>query len=153
NDGVCSYHPTCIQWVSAIIALILYVSCVTGAVADSQPVKAKHGMVASSSELASQVGVDIMKKGGNAVDAGVAVALALAVTHPAAGNIGGGGFRLVRMADGRCVAIDCREMAPAAASRDMYLDKKGQLVPMASTVGHWSAGVPGTVAGLALALE
>src|SRR5262249_24749605 len=82
-----------------------------------------------------------------------AVALALAVTHPAAGNIGGGGFMLVRMANGKCAAIDYREMAPAAASRDMYLDEKGQIVPFGSTVGHWSVGVPGTVAGLALALE
>ena len=94
-----------------------------------------------------------MKKGGNAVDAAVAVALALAVSHPAAGNIGGGGFMLIRMADGRCVAIDYRETAPASSTRDMFLDEKGQIVPLASMVGPHSAGVPGTVAGLALALE
>src|SRR5260221_10139601 len=120
--------------------------------ADSTPIRAKHGMVASSSEVASQVGVEIMKKGGNAVDAAVAVGLALAVTHPAAGNIGGGGFMLVRMADGRCVAIDFRETAPASSTREMYLDEKGSIVPEASLVGPYSAAVPGTVAGLALAL-
>src|SRR5579871_1845134 len=91
-----------------------------------QPVRALHGMVASSNEIASQVGAGILRRGGNAVDAAVAVALALAVTHPSAGNLGGGGFMVVRMADGRAVAIDYREKAPARASHDMYLDRAGK---------------------------
>lgn len=110
-------------------------------------------MVASTHEIASRVGVEILQRGGNAVDAAVAVALALAVVHPAAGNLGGGGFMLIRMADGRASVIDYREMAPARAHRDMYVDEKGDVVPEASTVGHRAVAVPGTVAGLALALE
>jgi gamma-glutamyltranspeptidase/glutathione hydrolase len=118
-----------------------------------QPSAATHGMVVSTSQLASQVGVDILQKGGNAVDAAVAVALALAVTWPAAGNLGGGGFMLVRRADGTTEIIDYRERAPLAARRDMYLDARGRLIPEASTVGYLAAAVPGTVAGLALARE
>lgn len=108
-------------------------------------------MVASASGLASQVGVNIMKGGGNAVDAAVAVGLALAVVYPQAGNLGGGGFMLIRMADGRSTAIDYREVAPALASRTMYLDKTGNVIKDASLVGYRAVGVPGTVAGLALA--
>jgi gamma-glutamyltranspeptidase/glutathione hydrolase len=108
-------------------------------------------MVASSEALASEVGVEILRAGGNAVDAAVAVGFALAVTHPVAGNIGGGGFMLIRLAKGEAVVVDYREAAPAAASRNMYLNSKGQVVPDASTLGALSAGVPGTVAGLALA--
>ncbi len=112
-----------------------------------------HGVVASAEGHASTVGIDILKRGGNSVDAAVAVALALAVTFPTAGNLGGGGFMLVRMADGRSETIDYREVAPAAATRNMYLDAKGDLVPDGSLLGHKAAAVPGTVAGLALALE
>lgn len=108
-------------------------------------------MVASASGLASQVGVDTMKRGGNAVDAAVAVGLALAVIYPEAGNLGGGGFMLIRLADGRSTAIDYREAAPALASRTMYLDKSGSVIKGASLVGYRAVGVPGTVAGLALA--
>lgn len=117
------------------------------------PKHSKHGMVASSSAIASAAGVDVLRRGGNAVDAAVAVALALAVTHPTAGNLGGGGFMLIRMADGRAAAIDYREMAPAGASRDMYLGPDGKVVPRLSTAGHLASGVPGTVAGLSLARE
>jgi len=117
------------------------------------PVRAKHGMVASATAEASAAGVEILKAGGNAVDAAVATALALAVTHPTAGNLGGGGFMLVRMADGGAVAIDYRETAPAAAGRDMYLGADGGVIPGASIVGYRAVGVPGTVAGLALALS
>jgi gamma-glutamyltranspeptidase/glutathione hydrolase len=117
------------------------------------PARAKGGMVASTSAPATRVGAEILKRGGNAVDAAVAVGLALAVTYPSAGNLGGGGFMLVRMADGRSVALDYRETAPAAAGRDLYLDSAGKIIPEASTVGHRAAGVPGTVAGMALALQ
>ncbi len=117
------------------------------------PTYAKEGCVASADRLASVVGAEILKKGGNAVDAAVGVALALAVTYPAAGNLGGGGFMIIRMADGRTSAIDYREIAPSLASRDMYLDKDGKVIPKSSTVGYLAVGVPGTVAGLALALE
>src|SRR4029453_4877656 len=120
--------------------------------ADS-PVCARHGMVASSDELASKVGVEILKRGGNAVDAAVAVGLALAVTWPGAGNIGGGGFMLIRKADGSTTAIDYRERAPGKAHRRIFLDQKGNVTPGVSVTGHRAVGVPGTVAGLALALE
>ncbi|MCB9705761.1 MAG: gamma-glutamyltransferase [Myxococcales bacterium] len=109
-----------------------------------------HGAVASAEANASEIGVEILKKGGNAVDAAIAVAFALAVTHPSAGNLGGGGFMVVRMADGRVAAIDYRERAPKAASRDMYLDAKGETT-RGSLDGAKAAGIPGTVAGLALA--
>ena len=117
------------------------------------PVAGRHGMVASSEPLASELGVQILREGGNAVDAAVAVGFALAVTHPVAGNIGGGGFMLIRLASGEAVVVDYREAAPTAASRNMYVDSHGELIPRASTVGALSAGVPGTVAGLALAEE
>lgn len=119
------------------------------------PVRARHGMVASTNEVASRVGVEIMKRGGNAVDAAIAVAFALTVTHPAAGNLGGGGFMLIRLKDGRTTAIDYREMAPGAAHRDVYLDKNGNLIEGegGSLVGYRAAGVPGTVRGMELALK
>ena len=108
-------------------------------------------MVVSVHELASHVGVEIMQGGGNAVDAAVATGFALAVVHPAAGNIGGGGFMLIRMADGKAHFLDYREMAPAAATRDMYLDAQGNLIPGASEIGYKAIGVPGSVAGMVYA--
>lgn len=125
------------------------------AAASREPVRAKHGMVASTSQIASQIGVDVMKRGGNAVDAAIAVALALAVTYPAAGNLGGGGFMMIRLSNGKTTAIDYREMAPAAAHRNVYLDKDGNLIKGegSSTVGYRASGVPGTVAGMELALK
>ncbi len=110
-------------------------------------------MVASVSEIASKVGVEVMKRGGNAIDAAVAVGLALAVVWPSAGNLGGGGFMVIRKADGKATVIDYREMAPAAAHRNVYLDSKGEYIKDSSTYGHMAAGVPGTVAGLSYALE
>jgi len=107
-----------------------------------------HAAVATDQRLASETGLRVLREGGNAVDAAVAIGYTLAVTLPAAGNLGGGGFMLVRSADGRTHFIDFRETAPAAARADMYLDAKGALVPDASTVGARSAGVPGSVAGL-----
>ncbi|HEX3249133.1 MAG TPA: gamma-glutamyltransferase [Pyrinomonadaceae bacterium] len=123
--------------------------------APREPVRARHGIVASTNDVASHVGVDIMKRGGNAVDAAIAVAFALAVTHPAAGNLGGGGFMMIRLKDGRSTAIDYREMAPAAAHRNVYLDKSGNLIEGegGSLVGYRAAGVPGTVRGMELALK
>lgn len=117
------------------------------------PVRARHGMVASSDEIASRVGVEILKRGGNAVDAAVAVGLALSVTWPEAGNLGGGGFMIVHTANGINVAIDYREVAPSRAHRTVFLDEGGNVIPNASTVGYRAVAVPGTVAGLSLALE
>ena len=111
-----------------------------------------HGAVSSAEASASAAGLEILKRGGNAVDAAIAVAFALAVTHPSAGNLGGGGFMVIRMADGRTAAIDYREVGPGAASRDMYLDAKGQKT-RGSLDGAKAAGIPGTVAGLAMARE
>ena len=108
-------------------------------------------MVASTRAVASQIGVDILKKGGNAVDAAVAVAFALAVAWPSAGNIGGGGFMMIRLADGTTDIVDYRETAPLAATRDMYLDKKGNVIPDLSLIGHKAVAVPGTVAGMEFA--
>ena len=118
-----------------------------------QGVRAAHGMVASDEQLGSQAGVDILRRGGNAVDAAVAVAFALAVVEPAAGNIGGGGFMLVRLADGRTNFFDYREVAPGKASRDMYIKPDGTLDKQLSVLGYKSVAVPGTVAGLELALK
>ena len=118
-----------------------------------QAVRAAHGMVATDEELASRAGVEILQKGGNAIDAAVATAFALAVVEPAAGNIGGGGFMLVRLADGRTTFLDYREVAPGRATRDMYIGADGKLDPEASTLGYKSVAVPGTVAGLELALK
>jgi gamma-glutamyltranspeptidase/glutathione hydrolase len=119
------------------------------------PVEARHGVVASVHFQASEAGVEILRKGGNAVDAAVATGLALSVVYPYAGNLGGGGFMLIHLADGRDTVIDYREVAPRAATRDMYLDADGQVLdgPGSSTVGWRASGVPGSVAGFALAFE
>ena len=117
------------------------------------PVAAEHGMVVTAQHLATKVGVDVLKRGGNAVDAAVAVGYALAVVYPAAGNLGGGGFMTLHLADGRQTFIDFREVAPLAASVDMYLDGAGEVIPGLSTLGYKAVAVPGTVAGLELALS
>jgi gamma-glutamyltranspeptidase/glutathione hydrolase len=111
-------------------------------------VESKKGMVVTTHPLASEIGLSILKKGGNAIDAAVAVNFALAVCHPAAGNIGGGGFLVYRNAKGKIFALDYREKAPLASSRDMYLDASGQVIPDKSLIGIFSVGVPGTVAGM-----
>lgn len=118
-----------------------------------QPARGSHGAVATSQHVASEIGLDVLRGGGNAVDAAIAIAYALAVVDPCCGNIGGGGFMLVRMADGRERFFDFRERAPLAATRDMFLDKNGNVIPDASLRGYRAAGVPGTVAGLELARE
>ncbi len=136
----------------AVLAGVLWLAATWPLGAASRaPVRADHGMVGSTEAHATRVGVDVLKKGGNAVDAAVAVGFALAVTHPSAGNIGGGGFMVIRLPDGRATTIDYRERAPARASRDMYLDAQGTVVPERSLVGPLAAGVPGSVAGLAYA--
>jgi gamma-glutamyltranspeptidase/glutathione hydrolase len=119
--------------------------------ASTHPVHAAHAIVVSVHEQASRVGVEIMQAGGNAVDSAVATGFALAVVHPAAGNIGGGGFMLIRMADGKAHFIDYREKAPAAATSDMYLDAQGNVIPGASEIGYKAIGVPGSVAGMVYA--
>src|SRR5688572_13082616 len=116
-----------------------------------EPVRGRHAMVASQHQLASNIGSDVMKKGGNAVDAAIAVGLALAVVYPEAGNIGGGGFMLIRRPNGEAFVIDYREMAPKAASRNMYVDDKGEIIKDLSTIGYRGVGVPGTMAGFELA--
>jgi gamma-glutamyltranspeptidase/glutathione hydrolase len=115
---------------------------------DRKGVIAKNGIVASAHPEASKVGIEILKAGGNAVDAAVAVQFALAVVHPSAGNIGGGGFLVLRDMDGKSNSIDFREKAPEKAHADMYLDKEGNVIPKASTLGRLASGVPGSVAGM-----
>ena len=121
------------------------VSLASGAV---EPLHAQHGIVVSVHELASKAGVEMMEAGGNAVDAAVATGFALAVVHPAAGNLGGGGFMLIRMAGGNTHFIDYREKSPAAAKVDMYLDPQGNVIEGASEIGYKAIGVPGSVAGM-----
>ena len=121
--------------------------------ASMAPVAAEHGMVLTAQQLATRGGVDVLRRGGNAVDAAVAVGYALAVVYPAAGNLGGGGFMTAQLADGRKTFLDFREKAPLAATPDMYLDKDGNVIKGLSTNGHLAVGVPGTVSGLELARE
>lgn len=117
------------------------------------PIEAENGMVVSAHRLASQAGVEVLRGGGNAVDAAVAVAYALAVTYPEAGNLGGGGFMTIRLADGRETFIDFREYAPAAATATLFQDARGNVIPGLSTRGYKAVAIPGTVAGLELALS
>lgn len=139
----------------AVLSMLLVIALAPASAGASRaPVRAANGMVVSTEPRATDIGVEILRKGGNAVDAAVAVGFALAVTHPSAGNLGGGGFMLIRMA-GRAetVTIDYRETAPAAATRNMYEDASGHVIPESSTVGYRAIGVPGTVAGLDFALK
>ncbi|MGE6385246.1 gamma-glutamyltransferase [Pseudomonas sp. NPDC078416] len=132
-------------------ALILGLSCAHAA--SVAPAAAENGMVVTAQHLATHVGVDVLKSGGNAVDAAVAVGYALAVVYPAAGNLGGGGFMTIQLADGRKTFLDFREKAPLAATANMYLDKDGNVVPDLSSKGHLAVGVPGTVSGMEMALS
>lgn len=136
-----------------LVATSLTLSCFYVQAASQAPVAAENGMVVTAQHLATHVGVDVLKNGGNAVDAAVAVGYALAVVYPAAGNLGGGGFMTLQLADGRKTFLDFREKAPLAATADMYLDKDGNVVPDLSTRGHLAVGVPGTVSGMELALK
>src|SRR6266851_3255608 len=134
-----------------LLMAALTVCCAPFVAASTEPVHASHGIVVSVHELASRAGVEIMQAGGNAIDAAVATGFALAVVHPPAGNLGGGGFMLIRMADGRTHFLDYREKAPAAATRDMYLDEHGNVIEGASEYGYKAIAVPGSVAGMVYA--
>jgi gamma-glutamyltranspeptidase/glutathione hydrolase len=159
------HTTTCIFTLAALASLITPASAFAQAASEyrahtespqdwpKQAVRGAHAMVATDEQLGSQAGVEILKRGGNAVDAAVAAAFALAVVEPAAGNIGGGGFMLVRLADGRATFLDYREVAPGKATRDMYIKADGKLDEEASVIGYRSVAVPGTVAGLGLALK
>jgi gamma-glutamyltranspeptidase / glutathione hydrolase len=137
----------------SLILLLMMAAAACGALGAVEPVHAQHGIVVSVHELASRAGVEIMQAGGNAIDAAVATGFALAVVHPPAGNIGGGGFMLIRMADGKTHFLDYREKAPAAATREMYLDAQGNVIPGASDYGYKAIGVPGSVAGMVYAQQ
>lgn len=130
-----------------------FIPAVAAFAASPAPAKGEHGMVVTEQHLATEVGVDVLKKGGNAVDAAVAVGYALAVVFPEAGNIGGGGFMTIRLKDGRTTFIDFRERAPLAATRTMYLDKDGKPIKGASLDGYLAVGVPGSVAGFEMVRE
>jgi len=134
-----------------VLLIIVFSTSIIGKSKD--PVRANNGMVVSASDLASMVGVSILEKGGNAIDAAVAVGFTLAVTYPQAGNLGGGGFMVIRLENGNGTTIDYREKAPSSAYREMYLDEKGEYDPSKSTQGWSSSGVPGSVAGLLYALD
>jgi gamma-glutamyltranspeptidase/glutathione hydrolase len=138
---------------SLILLLMVAVAvfAAPAAFGSTEPVHAAHGIVVSIHQLASQAGVEIMQAGGNAIDAAVATGFALAVVHPPAGNLGGGGFMLVRTADGKVHFLDYREKAPAAAKPDMYLDAQGAVIEGASEYGYKAIGVPGSVAGMVYA--
>ena len=136
-----------------IVALLQFGLSANSFAISPEATYANTGLVTSRSTLASEVGVEIMKQGGNAVDASVATAFALAVTYPSAGNIGGGGFAVIRLPNGEVVALDHREKAPASAHRDMFLDLNGKVVEGLSTASHKAAGVPGSVDGLLVMLE
>ena len=142
-------------YLSSFILFVL-VNCSTPQkVTDAPPIGliSDSAMVVSAHPLASQVGLEILRQGGNAVDAAIATQFALAVVYPAAGNIGGGGFMMIRTSDGEADALDFREAAPALASRDMYLDENGEVIEKLSTRGHLAAGVPGSVDGMVKAYE
>lgn len=138
---------------TAVAAALLLAGASASNAASQAPVAAEHGMVVSAQHLATKVGVDVLRRGGNAVDAAVAVGYALAVVYPAAGNLGGGGFMTVQLADGRKTFLDFREKAPLAATANMYLDKDGNVIKGLSTNGHLAVGVPGTVSGMEYARE
>lgn len=151
------------RWSAALLGLaVLLAACGRPAATPSHPatppaaaipVRAPHGMVASASEIASRIGMEVLRSGGNAVDAAVATGFALAVTYPAAGNIGGGGFMVIRFPDGTATTIDFRETAPLASHPEMFLDEEGEYSFDRHHFSHLAVGVPGTVAGFALAHE
>ena len=147
-------HVTRRTLIAASLSITFALAPLTSVFAASPaPAKGEHGMVVTAQHLASEVGVEVLKKGGNAVDAAVAVGYALAVVYPNAGNIGGGGFMTIRFKDGKSTFLDFRERAPLAATKTMYLDKDGNPVKGASLDGYLAVGVPGSVAGFETARE
>src|SRR5713101_5353745 len=147
----CEPSMKCSPIKSLVLLAVVAVLQTFAPAAGMRPEHGKHAMVASVHELASRAGVEIMQAGGNAVDAAVATGFALAVVHPQAGNLGGGGFMLLRLADGKTHFIDYREKAPAAATANMYLDAHGNVIEDASVVGYKAIAVPGSVAGMVYA--
>ncbi len=139
-----------VRGIGLVVASTAFIGVVHAA--SVAPVAAENGMVVTAQHLATEVGVDVLRKGGNAVDAAVAVGYALAVVYPAAGNLGGGGFMTLQLADGRKTFLDFREKAPLAATANMYLDAAGNVIKGSTTTGHLAVGVPGTVSGLETAL-
>src|SRR5450631_2035608 len=137
---------------NAFAATIASVCCAIAQAASQEPVAAEHGMVVTAQHLATHVGVDVLKRGGNAVDAAVAVGYALAVVYPSAGSLGGGGFMTLQLADGRKSFLDFREKAPLAASANMFLGASGEIVPRSTRTGHLAVAVPASVSGLETAL-
>jgi gamma-glutamyltranspeptidase/glutathione hydrolase len=148
-------NPRIINIIRFCFIFLLVQPAFSGAADNSvkKTTQARQGMVVSSEPNASQVGIQILKQGGNSIDAAVAVGFALAVTHPQAGNIGGGGFMVIRMANGTTTTFDYREKAPAKSAKDMFLDDKGKYDPEKSQEGYLACGVPGSVAGMLLAHE
>ncbi len=139
---------------SLFIVTVFLLSIACNIAEETEAISGKNGMVVSVDKYASQVGIDILKQGGNAVDAAIAVGFALAVTYPSAGNIGGGGFMVIRFPEtGESVALDFRETAPEKAAPDMYLDEKGKYIPERSLSGYLAVGAPGTVKGFELAMK
>ena len=132
----------------AILILLL-----THLIARNPDAVGRNGMVVSSHELASKVGIDILKSGGNAIDAAIATGFALSVVHPGAGNIGGGGFMVIRLAGGAVTTIDFREVAPSSAYKEMFLDDSLNVIKGKSWSTSWASGVPGSVAGFGMAFE
>lgn len=151
NRRACSPLLAAAALAASVLSPLAVAQAAAPTVADwqrEQPVRARHGMVVSIHHLASDAGLEMLRAGGNAVDAAVATGFALAVVHPIAGNLGGGGFLLLRMHNGKATFIDFREKAPLAATETMYQDAKGNLIPYASTTGYRSIATPGSVAGL-----
>ena len=144
-------NPLSFSVFSMLIFCSLWLFGTSSSVAET--VLGDKGVVASRSAIASKVGADVMTRGGNAIDAAVATGFALAVTYPSAGNLGGGGFMVIRLSDGSLVTNDHREKAPNLATTDMYLDADGEIIKGLSTRSHLAVGVPGSVAGLIDVLE
>ncbi|MCX7833425.1 MAG: gamma-glutamyltransferase [Ignavibacteria bacterium] len=142
-----------------VVLLVIFLSCGNGKVVPQKVSEQKaiwflnYGAISSADELATEIGMKILKEGGNAIDAAVGIGFALAVVYPQAGNLGGGGFFVIHLADGRDISIDFREMAPIGAHKNMFLDEEGNVIEGLSTTGHLAAAVPGSVAGLLYALE
>src|SRR3954467_5412470 len=138
---------------AAVAAALALTAAGASQAASQAPIAAENGMVVSAQHLATKVGVDVLRRGGNAIDSAVAVGYALAVVYPAAGNLGGGGFMTIQLADGRKTFLDFRETAPRGATANMYLDKDGNVIKGLSTKGHLAVGVPGSVSGMEYARE